>query len=51
MFAGCIMGKFIYFDVNVSTVLHSYILTDGNQQNLYNVMCVYMCPLKDRCFP
>lgn len=33
-FAGCIMGKFIYFSVNVSTVLHSYILTEGNQQSL-----------------
>lgn len=29
-----IMGKFIYFNVNVSTVLHSYILTEGNQQCL-----------------
>lgn len=33
-FASCIMGKFIYFNVNVSTVLHSYILTEGNQQSL-----------------
>lgn len=29
-----LLGKFIYFNVNVSTVLHSYILTEDNLQSL-----------------